>query len=925
MIVPNQFPTSYTTNKIAIIGESPGADEDRLGIPFMGYSGQLLDKLLSRAGVSRSQVFVGNICQHRPLNNDLSTFGWNSNFVQEGLTALKRDLDQFKPNVILLLGNWALKAAKNDGSAVSNWRGSVFKCAEPDSPFLGMKVLSSYHPAYCLRSFDDMPFLMMDIRRTAKQSLFPEVRMLPRNVIVPKFADGAIQNLGAFSVLKIKTAYDIEGYWNNLKCIGFSNHRELALVIPFKRQNGSRYWSKEDEPRVWRAVARLLEDASVPKIAQAGLYDRFCLHYGQYIRVAGTTDDTMSKHWSLYSELARDDKKKKGRKGMGLAIQASIYTDIPYYKDGYDADTDEGFWRYCGLDCMATKEIDGCIEDIWNGPGDPLTFTKDEFQSMRRLYNHVIEITSGFLYMELKGIRYDEATAATRVKDLERKMHETQAKVNYLTGHGFKWKTKDELNQCVRNLMMTKKGDRPYKQYEETLTQFRTLVAQASPNLATIGEIESLCEVSLNLESPKQSNKFFYETLMLPVQTKEDVNGVQRPTSDYEALLKLSRICAQDKEKQFVLPILNCAIELRSLSTRISMLRISADRDKRIRCGYNVVGSNTGRVTCYESPTGSGYNLQTIPNYTDKSSAPGGVLGDRDLFLADEGWWLFQCDLKGADGWTVAAYSAMLGDATMLNDYKNGISPFERLTLKLLGKPIPTDLSELKATIKEFVEKDGWPRFACKRVQHGGCYLEGAITVSRNILKDSEGKLVLAPKECQALLDYSFQLYWGIKRWHDYISRRIQARQVLTAASGQVRQFFGRPDEILTKAVAFEPQANTTYATNLAMHKLWTDPDNRQSTKHLHDSSRETTLLKIQPLHSVHDALIGQFAQYDTSWAVGKIASYFNNPLKIAGQDITIPFDGGFGRSWGQLGPKHGGGIISSGPQLNLIPQTQNK
>ncbi len=131
----------------------------------------------------------------------------------------------------------------------------------------------------------------------------------------------------------------------------------------------------------------------------------------------------------------------------------------------------------------------------------------------------------------------------------------------------------------------------------------------------------------------------------------------------------------------------------------------------------------------------------------------------------------------------------------------------------------------------------------------------------------------------------------------------------------QVRQFFGRPDEILTKAVAFEPQANTTYATNLAMFRLWTDPDNRSTRQVLPSQDQRPSefvespqssgaircRLRIEPLHQVHDALCGQFRKTDTSWASGKIKSYFNNPLTIAGQQITIPYEGGYGGSWGSL------------------------
>jgi len=99
--------------------------------------------------------------------------------------------------------------------------------------------------------------------------------------------------------------------------------------------------------------------------------------------------------------------------------------------------------------------------------------------------------------------------------------------------------------------------------------------------------------------------------------------------------------------------------------------------------------------------------------------------------------------------------------------------------------------------------------------------------------------------------------------------------------------------------LADEPQENTTYATNLALYNLWNDPDNRNGSS-----------LRIEPLHQVHDALIGQFRIEDTAFAVAKLHAWFANPLRIANVEITIPFEGAYGPSWGELGEKYGGGTI---------------
>lgn len=562
-------------------------------------------------------------------------------------------------------------------------------------------------------------------------------------------------------------------------------------------------------------------------------------------------------------------------------------------------DRDIEFFRYCGKDACVTYEISNYHESSL-GP-----------TSMAH-YRWNVELLNALLYMEVRGIRYNIIEAKARCALLWSKKYEVQAKLNAVTGHRFSWKSLTEIQTYVKETMLVKKGDRPYTKYMDSYKRVELLLNKQNPVLQTIGELEDLCNVSLNVDSD-HFRDYLYETLALPKQYNTNrQTGKTSVTTDYEALLKLSRHCQKNHLTQ-ELQIVQLAIELRSLITRAEMLSILADGDGRIRCGYNIVGSETGRITCYKSPTGSGYNLQTIPKYTNPKDAPGGVLGDRDLFLADEGYWFFQCDLSGADGWTVAAYCTMLGDPTMLLDYRFGLKPARILTLMLRGVVVDYGSRDALKEASRKVDGDDWDYFASKRVQHGGAYCEGPITISRSILKDSEGKLYWEPSECAKLKNFYFTRYPGIERWHKWVERKIKARPVLTAASGQTRRFFGRPDELLTKAVAFEPQANTTYATNLAMYKLWTDTDNRFNLPNmlpemLTDQPNiiervnvSRVQLRIEPLHTVHDALCGQFKKSDTLWAAPKIQSYFDNPLVIAGQEITIPYEGGYGTSWGSL------------------------
>lgn len=177
-------------------------------------------------------------------------------------------------------------------------------------------------------------------------------------------------------------------------------------------------------------------------------------------------------------------------------------------------------------------------------------------------------------------------------------------------------------------------------------------------------------------------------------------------------------------------------------------------------------------------------------------------------------------------------------------------------------------------------------------------YLMGKITMSDQILTDSwklTGKPVfIPPATCEAMQKTCFfSRYWGIPRWHSWMEQEVRARGELVASNGFIRRFFGRKDDHATvkKALAHLPQVYTTYATMLALMRLWQDTENRQP-----DGS-----LRAEPLHTVHDSLLTQFVQADAGWASAKLRNWFNNPVRIAQETLVIPFEGAYGVDWKNL------------------------
>jgi DNA polymerase I-like protein with 3'-5' exonuclease and polymerase domains len=372
---------------------------------------------------------------------------------------------------------------------------------------------------------------------------------------------------------------------------------------------------------------------------------------------------------------------------------------------------------------------------------------------------------------------------------------------------------------------------------------------------------------------------FLYTTLDLPTQYNKKT---KEPTVEALALIKLFKHCEREKDL-YKAAVLKTVLQLSSLLTQLQTLEILCDPDGRVRCAYNVVGSVTGRLSCSKSPTRSGYNLQTV---TKKQ---------RRLFRPDPEHYLFQCDLSGADGYTVAAHCKRLGDPTMFDDYAFGLKPAKIIARMYAGVNIARlTRAEIKVECQK-VDQSGWLYMACKRVQHGSSYGMGKLTMSNQILEDSwkySGEIVyVPPATCEDLKILFFQRYPGIQVWHQWIATQLKNTRSLTSANGHTRKFFGRPNshETLKEAYSDEPQNITTYVTNRAVLRLWNDLDNRG----------EDGSLIIEPLHQIHDAVVGQFPISRTEWARPKIRTCFDNPVVIAGEPLVIPFEGSFGASWG--------------------------
>ena len=130
--------------RVMFLGEAPGADEDRIGKPFMGRSGQLLDKMMKAVGLDRTSAYIGNIVPWRPPGNRNPT----PQEVAVCRPFVERQIELVDPDIIVCLGAPATQTLTGSKDGILRTRGRLFPYTLPTRE---VKLLATLHPAFLLR------------------------------------------------------------------------------------------------------------------------------------------------------------------------------------------------------------------------------------------------------------------------------------------------------------------------------------------------------------------------------------------------------------------------------------------------------------------------------------------------------------------------------------------------------------------------------------------------------------------------------------------------------------------------------------------------------------------------------------------------------------------------------------------------------
>lgn len=444
MSVPSVGPVDAP---IMIVGEAPGADEVAKGQPFVGFSGQLLDRMLGDAALSRQHIRVTNVVRERPPGNRIDLWipstkgaqhealglGWPTvrgrvvhPHVDVGYRLLLAEIMAVRPRIIIALGNTALWALTGLDS-VSKWRGSYLETE------YGL-VIPTLHPASVLRQWTTKPIVVQDLRRVAAALRSPPVRPRWDFTVRPTLSQVQHTLSRLYQEAEagpLKLACDIETRAQHIACFGLAWSPHEALCIPFlcvERPFG--YWNEDEESEIVWLLHCLLLHPNVLIVGQNFIYD------AQYLM----------RHWHFAPARIRDTMVAQHVcfPGMPKSLDhiASMYCEwYVYWKDDgkewdkHGDDNEDQYWRYNCEDCIRTYECDTVLQETVDRMGlrGPHDFQQSLFGPVLRTM--------------VRGVRVDQEARQRMLKELKDHARQLQAEITEMVGYPLNPKSPKQMQR----------------------------------------------------------------------------------------------------------------------------------------------------------------------------------------------------------------------------------------------------------------------------------------------------------------------------------------------------------------------------------------------------------------------------------------------------------------------------------------------
>lgn len=852
------------TARIMLVGEWPGAPEDKTGDVWSGPIGEEVKRLLYKAGIPQSDVFLTTTVRCYPKvpgeqrRGEPTIRPIKKEEVEACADYLDKEIAALNPTVIVAMGTVAVKRVLGSGGTIKAARGG-----EMWSDKYNCKVMAIYHPSVIRRNPAYEGFTVEDLRRIKISAEYRE--LTPKKLgtymtvdTIEKFETliDRLHNAPAF-------AYDIET--NSLDfmdgkvmCISFSWRSGTAVTLPITRYNGRteertklverktrkkvngqwvetgvkqvpkietvvideyfNYWGDKQDYVIEKLRKAFMSDAI--KIAHNGKFDNKFLYKYMGIFVYKFWFDTMLAHHLL----------NENAEGMhGLKECAWNYTDMGGYEEPLEKWFEEN--ESGSKKSRNYAKVPPALLYLYGGMDSDVTF---------RLY-------------ELFKPRIEEEKLDKLLSRLVMPLSETL--------------TQAELY----GVMLDQDKLELYKK------QVETEIARREKELREVCAQHNLGDLvtpEFNFSSNDQLAKVFFERLKLPITKLTDKS--QKPAVDEEVL--------KDLQTRHVIPKL--VLELREVSNVLSKylegMEKRVDIHYALHSSFLIHGTVTGRLSSSDP------NLQNIPrdplfilddngDHVNKKGQKGWEIKIKGLFIPRPGYIWIESDYGQAEFRHWANYSQ---DQDMIRDIiaaDNGTGPDIHKKTASIAWNIPID------------QVDKFMRDAAKRIVFGIMYGRQAKSIAEQIMQDT-GK-DFSEAQAQTIIDQFLSRYPVAKQWLDLAI-------LTTRQFKQIRNIFGRIRRLpgIDHPVEFTRQEHERLAMNSPIQAAASDMTcNAANRMRL---AFEEQKIDGRVLILVHDAIYCEIKEEDFERGINMMKEQMER--SILGVNVPMKAEFKVGPNWGE-------------------------
>lgn len=395
-------------------------------------------------------------------------------------------------------------------------------------------------------------------------------------------------------------------------------------------------------------------------------------------------------------------------------------------------------------------------------------------------------------------------------------------------------------------------------------------------------KLNSVAGQEINVNSPKQMRIFVYDVLGLPKryhQKKVTTNETAlRNLLSYAEAKHKSSTTDVAKHKWFRAYLaLMLILKIRSVRKEISSyIDVDLDSDGRMRCTLSVGGTESFRFSSSKTLWDTGCNLQTIPRHL------------RKMFIADPGYEIAEWDLNRGESWV---YAHLADEPEMMRIHQSG-EDFHAITACAISTAFgpPLKYSEWDLFAAANADRAYKLRYLGKRTNHASAYQMGPGRFQEVVNNDAEdtGISITAAQAKQAMALWKIK-YKYIETWWRRIESQLSLNRTLVTPYGReftFYDFWGK--ELFKSATAVVPQSTSVDYINGGMLRVY----------HELVVPRKYS---FELLHQNHDSIVAQYPIGERDSVHRIVPELLTSELEVNGHTISIPVEGSYGPSWGEL------------------------